>query len=107
MLREPPPGTIWFGVSMRFTEVETGNTVANLEAILDEMRLIARRSNARANIEGMKRFGILAEQPIGLTTPQLRAIAREIGRDQPLAEAFWATGIHDRANFSRTHWRSP
>src|SRR5207244_52603 len=31
----------------------------------------------------------------GLNTPQIRRIARTIGRDQALAEQLWQTGIHD------------
>ena len=47
------------------------------------------------NIAGMKRFGIAATNALGLTTPEIRQIARNIGRDQPLAEQLWETGIHD------------
>lgn len=31
----------------------------------------------------------------GMTTPQVRALAREIGRDHDLAEKLWATGVRD------------
>ena len=96
MLRETAPGTIVFGVRMRFTEAESGNSVANqLEATLREMRHVAEGNNTRAKIEGMERFGIRPVRPIGLNTPQLRAIARAAGRNQALAEALWDTGIHD------------
>jgi len=45
--------------------------------------------------EGMARFGINAVNVIGVSVPQLRAIARRVGRNQPLAEELWSTGIHD------------
>lgn len=48
-----------------------------------------------ANREGMVRFGIDASAALGLTVPQIRAIARRAGRSQPLAEELWATGIHE------------
>jgi 3-methyladenine DNA glycosylase AlkD len=43
----------------------------------------------------MERFGIRPQRSIGLSTPQLRTIARKTGRNQALAEALWDTGIHD------------
>jgi 3-methyladenine DNA glycosylase AlkD len=49
-----------------------------LEEILREMRAVA-NSTTRGS----------------LNTPQIRAIARRAGRNQPLAEELWATGIHD------------
>lgn len=100
MLRETAPGTIVFGVSMRFTEAENGKSVANrLKDTLREMRRVAATGDSRANVEGMKRFGIRPVHALGLNTPQLRTIARSIagttGRNQALAEALWETGIHD------------
>jgi 3-methyladenine DNA glycosylase AlkD len=81
---------------MRFTEAEGGYNVANhLKATLREMRRVAKGSDVRAKIEGMERFGIRPQRSIGLSTPQLRTIARKTGRNQALAEALWDTGIHD------------
>jgi len=62
-----------------------------LEAILDEMRSLG---NPNASRE-MARFGIHATNVIGLSVPQIRAIARRVGSDQELAGQLWATGIHD------------
>ncbi len=62
-----------------------------LETILHEMR---RLGNPAAS-EGMARFGIHATNVIGLSVPQIRSIARRVGRDQTLAEQLWATDIHD------------
>jgi 3-methyladenine DNA glycosylase AlkD len=59
--------------------------------IIREMRALANP----ANREGMSRFGIDASSALGLTVPQIRAIARRAGRSQPLAEELWATGIHE------------
>lgn len=47
------------------------------------------------NIEGMKRFGINSENAFGIPTPDLAAMAREIGRDQALALDLWDTGFHE------------
>lgn len=48
-----------------------------------------------ANRAGMARFGIDASAALGLTIPQIRALARRAGKSQPLAEELWATGIHE------------
>lgn len=74
---------------------------------MDEMRA----QGNPAVIEGMRRFGIHikprttaprvgvcaldVQTGFGLRVPQIRAIARSIGRDQRLAEQLWNTGIHD------------
>jgi 3-methyladenine DNA glycosylase AlkD len=62
-----------------------------LEAILREMRGL----EDPAAIEKMARFGIRATNVIGLSVPRIRVVARRVGRNQPLAEQLWATGIHD------------
>lgn len=105
MLPEVPPETMAFGVKVRNAKAEGNgggvrtNRVWSVTRVLAEMRGVADKESLRAKIEGMRRFGIEAERPIGLTTPQLRALAREIrrsaGPDQPLAEALWKTGFHE------------
>jgi 3-methyladenine DNA glycosylase AlkD len=96
ILREVQAVAMGFGVNMRRVVAEHGGGGASrLNEILRYMRRIAGKPDRRAVIESMKRFGIHAKNPIGLTTPQLRAIARNTGRDQQLAEALWETGIHD------------
>jgi 3-methyladenine DNA glycosylase AlkD len=67
----------------------------SLGSLLREMRRAAGNGDLHERIVGMRRFGIDPENPIGLNTPQIRTIARQIGYNQPLAEALWETGIHD------------
>ncbi len=43
----------------------------------------------------MARFAIDTENAFGVAVPDLRRIARTIGRQHPLALALWETGIHD------------
>ncbi len=64
---------------------------------MNRTRILAllRRSGSRANVEGMARFGIRSTNVFGVSTPELRAIARRIGRDHRLALQLWATGILD------------
>ncbi len=45
--------------------------------------------------EGMTRFGIQSSNSFGVSVPKLRTLAREIGRDHPLARQLWETGLHD------------
>ena len=75
------------------------SVAGRLTEALDEMRRVAGAVDPQTVIDEMKRFGIQVERPacsvIGLTTPQLRAIAKPRRNDQPLAEALWDTGIHD------------
>jgi 3-methyladenine DNA glycosylase AlkD len=66
---------------------------AAVKQTLSEMRRVARTEDRLAKIEGMKRFGIVPQRAIGLTTPQLRQIARGIlrsggGPNQTLAKSF-------------------
>jgi 3-methyladenine DNA glycosylase AlkD len=48
-----------------------------------------------ANVAGMARYGISTEGALGVPMPALRAMAREIRRDQALSLELWATGIHE------------
>jgi 3-methyladenine DNA glycosylase AlkD len=43
----------------------------------------------------MARFGINANNTLGVTIPDLRKIAKEIGESYLLAQELWASGIHE------------
>jgi len=47
------------------------------------------------NREGMIRFAVANENALGVSTPVLKKLAREIGRDQVFAEALWKTGVFE------------
>ncbi len=51
-------------------------------------------SNPKA-VEGMARYGINPENTYGISIPNLRSIAKEIGKDRALALDLWASGIHE------------
>ncbi len=40
-------------------------------------------------------FGSFPKKAYGISTPVLRRLAREVGRDHALAQRLWATGIHE------------
>jgi 3-methyladenine DNA glycosylase AlkD len=44
-------------------------------------------------LEGMARYGMAIEQRLGLSIPDLRKIAKELGQDHKLALKLWQTGI--------------
>jgi 3-methyladenine DNA glycosylase AlkD len=46
-----------------------------------------------ANVAGMARYGITAKKVYGMSTPALKKLAREIGKDHTLAQQLWATEI--------------
>jgi 3-methyladenine DNA glycosylase AlkD len=48
-----------------------------------------------ANLDGMARYGIAPENRLGVPIPDMRTIAREIGRDHQLALGLWRTGVAD------------
>ncbi len=51
-------------------------------------------SNPEA-VKGMARFSINPENTFGVSVPNLRKIAKEIGKDHALAQQLWASGIHE------------
>lgn len=62
------------------------------------VREIVRRFKAQANpknVAGMARYGIVAKKAFGLSAPQLRALAKEIGTDQQLSLRLWKTGSYE------------
>ncbi|MCK5767393.1 MAG: DNA alkylation repair protein [Candidatus Atribacteria bacterium] len=61
------------------------------ENILKKLKAL---SNPKA-VEGMARFGISPENTYGVSIPNLRKMAKEIGRDHSLALKLWDSGIHE------------
>jgi 3-methyladenine DNA glycosylase AlkD len=53
-----------------------------------------RAAGSAANVAGMARYGIRPAKAYGVATPVMRAIAKELGRDDTeLASALWSTGV--------------
>jgi 3-methyladenine DNA glycosylase AlkD len=44
---------------------------------------------------GMARVGIDVTNALGVSVPNIRAVAKRAGTDHPLARALWRTGIHE------------
>jgi len=61
------------------------------ENILKKLKAL---SNPKA-VEGMARFGISPENTYGVSIPDLRKMAKEIGKDHSLALNLWDSSIHE------------
>jgi 3-methyladenine DNA glycosylase AlkD len=62
-----------------------------ISEILSELKSL---SNPEA-VVGMVRFGINPNNTYGVSIPNLRMMAKEIGKDHLLAQQLWASGIHE------------
>jgi len=52
------------------------------------------QSKSRSDqLSGMARFGIAVERRLGVSVPDMRKLAKEIGKDHKLALELWKTGI--------------
>ncbi len=63
--------------------------MVSVEEILGMLKAKAKSDQ----LEGMARFGIVTEQRMGVSVPEMRKIAKQVGKDHELALALWETGI--------------
>ncbi len=61
------------------------------EDLVSELRKLG---NPKA-VEGMARFGIKGSTMLGVSIPNLRALASKVGKDHRLALELWSRGIHE------------
>lgn len=65
--------------------------MASASAVIDRLK-----ANSRPEIlSGMARYGIKTENRLGVQIPELRKLAKEIGKNHSLAIELWRTGIAD------------
>ncbi len=62
-----------------------------VEEVIKEMK----RVSSLITIESQERFAISSVNSIGMTVPQMRALAKKIGKNHPLALQLWKTKIHE------------
>src|SRR3989441_10954884 len=77
---------------------KSGSTISDqppsaitVEHVMDELR---QRGSPKA-VLGMARFGIQTGKALGVSIPQLRNVAKQVGTDHELAQKLWKTGIHE------------
>ena len=61
----------------------------------DEVIEQLKRASSPSSLPGMKRFGIQVEHALGVSIPDIRKLAKRIGKNHTLAQRLWATGIHE------------
>lgn len=61
----------------------------SVEEVVDNLKNKARPGQ----LEGMARYGMATEKRLGVSVPDLRKLARELGRDHELALRLWKIGI--------------
>ena len=62
-----------------------------VEEVLKKLKAKARPDQIR----GMARYGIVIEKRLGVSVPEMRKIAKNLGKDHALALDLWRTGIPD------------
>jgi len=63
--------------------------MASVKDVLDELQNKAQPEQ----LKGMAKYGMTVEQRLGVSVPDMRKLAKEIGRDHKLALDLWRTGI--------------
>jgi 3-methyladenine DNA glycosylase AlkD len=60
---------------------------------VDEILEMLKEKADPSQLESMARYGISRDKRLGVKVPEMRRIARSIGRDQQISLALWETGI--------------
>jgi 3-methyladenine DNA glycosylase AlkD len=63
--------------------------MASVKDVLDKLQSKAKPEQ----LKGMAKYGMTVEQRLGVSVPDMRKLAKEIGRDHKLALDLWRTGI--------------
>ena len=59
------------------------------DQVIEQLKAVARPGQ----LEGMARYGMAVDVRLGVAVPEMRRIAKGIGKDHELALALWDTGI--------------
>jgi len=63
--------------------------MASVKDVLDKLQSKAQPEQ----LKGMAKYGMTVEQRLGVSVPDMRKLAKEIGRDHKLALDLWRTGV--------------
>lgn len=63
----------------------------NIEDIISKLKSLANPES----VKGMARYGINPENTLGISIPQLRSMAKSIGKSHSLADELWRSGEHE------------
>jgi 3-methyladenine DNA glycosylase AlkD len=62
-----------------------------VDAVIEEIR----RRGRPESLRGMARYWIRTDKAFGVSIPNLRGLAKTIGRDYELSAQLWKTGVHE------------
>jgi len=62
--------------------------MVSVDEVLKKLKAKARPDQ----LEGMSRYGMVVERRLGISVPDMRKIAKEVGKDHKLALELWKTG---------------
>ena len=62
---------------------------------VEEVLTTLRSLSDPSAVSSMGRFGIKADKAFGVSVPELRKLARSIGKDHSLAQRLWDSGLHE------------
>jgi len=65
-----------------------------MPSVNDVLRQLKAKGTAH-DLANLKKFGIAAAKPLGVSMKNIQAVARHVGRDHALAEALWKTGHYE------------
>jgi 3-methyladenine DNA glycosylase AlkD len=65
--------------------------MSSVEDVLEKLKKKAKPDQ----LAGMARYGMTVEKRLGVSIPELRSLAKEIGKDHELSSALWDTGIDE------------
>lgn len=68
--------------------------MTNAKTAVQIIRRLKQLADPRVR-RAMARFAVPIDKALGIPTPALRKLAREIGKDHELAENLWKSGIHE------------
>jgi len=63
-----------------------------MATVADVLSKLQAKANSK-NVEGMAKFGMSVKGRLGVSVPEMRKLAKEVGRDHRLAQSLWKTGI--------------
>lgn len=65
-----------------------------MEKVEEVLKKLKKLSDPK-NVKGMARFGIKPDKALGISIPNLRKLAKEIGRNHKLSLQLWRSEIHE------------
>lgn len=63
----------------------------NAKAVIDRLAALADKRHR----DKLAHFGIADKRALGVSVPKIRALAKELGKNQKLAAALWKTRVHE------------